>query len=56
MTVLLIVLAIAVVVSWIMAIRALNQQSEGSRATNFMIVASVLTTLFLMFLFLQSQG
>lgn len=51
MNVLLIILAIAVVVSWGVALLALKNNSAGNKATNTMIVAAVLTTLFLMLLF-----
>ncbi|MCS4487092.1 hypothetical protein [Staphylococcus americanisciuri] len=53
MNVLLMILAIAVIVSWIIAIRALKSSNQGNRATNTMIIAAVLTTLFLMLLFIS---
>lgn len=52
MSIWMILLAIAVVVSWVIAIRTLNKEQQGNKATNTMIVAAVLTTLFVMLLFL----
>ncbi|UXR78185.1 MULTISPECIES: hypothetical protein [unclassified Staphylococcus] len=52
MTVLLIVLAIAVIVSWVIAVRSLVTATKGDNSTNLVIVAAILTTLYLMLLFI----
>ncbi|GGA94943.1 hypothetical protein [Staphylococcus muscae] len=52
MTVLLIILAIAVVVSWVIAVRSLVKATKGDNSTNLVIVAAILTTVYLMLLFI----
>ncbi|UXR69452.1 MULTISPECIES: hypothetical protein [unclassified Staphylococcus] len=52
MSVLLIVLAIAVIISWIIAVRSLVKATKGNNSTNLVIIAAVLTTIYLMLLFI----